>query len=322
MAYALGIDIGGTKIAAGVVDENGRVEQSIRRPSPAHDFTAALSTIGDIVTELCGRYQLSAVGIGAPGFVDNDLQTVRLAANLGWRDVDLGAAVTALTGLPTVVENDANAAAWAEYRFGAASDTETAIVLTIGTGIGGGLINNGAIVRGQHGFAGEVGHLLIKADGRRCGCGLRGCWERYGSGTAIVHEAREAANVAPANTKRLMELAGGDINRIDGHLVTQAAVEGDPTALEVFDTVGTWIGIGMAQLATILDPGAFILGGGVAEAGELLRAPAAAALTKRLTARASRSGPPVHMTTLSGEAGVIGAADLARTLVAEIPLPA
>ncbi|WP_159795216.1 ROK family glucokinase [Puerhibacterium puerhi] len=312
MATALGLDVGGTKIAAGVVDDAGRVLASVRRPSPTHDFAAALAVIDEIVESLGREHEVSAIGIGAPGFVDNDMSTISLAPNLGWRNVNLGAAVADRTGLPTVVENDANAAAWAEYRFGAAQGLGSAVILTIGTGIGGGILEGGRLVRGRYGFAAEVGHIEIKADGRRCSCGLRGCWERYGSGTALVHEARELATVAPANARRLLELAGGDVQRIDGPVVTEAALQLDPTALEIFAIVGTWIGRGMAQLAAVLDPAAFVLAGGVAEAGEILRAPAVAALEQRLTARSFRTAPQVLLTGLSGQAGIVGAADLAR----------
>jgi glucokinase len=314
MAAALGLDIGGTKIAAGVVDDAGRVVASVRRPSPTHDFEAALTVIDEIVATLAGEHEIAAIGVGAPGFVDNDMSTVSLAPNLGWRNVELGTAIARRTGLPTVVENDANAAAWAEHRFGAARGTDSAVILTIGTGIGGGILDRGQLVRGRYGFAAEVGHIEIKADGRRCSCGLRGCWERYGSGTALVHEARELATVAPANARRILELAGGDVQGIDGHVVTEAALQLDPTALEIFTTVGTWIGRGMAQLAAVLDPGAFVLAGGVADAGEILRAPAAAALEQRLTARSFRTAPQVLLTGLSGDAGIIGAADLARAM--------
>ena len=154
-------------------------------------------------------------------------------SNLAWRNEPLAEKITKATGLPTVVENDANAAAWGEFRFGAAKKAKSAIVVTLGTGIGGGIIINDHLVRGFQGFAGEIGHMQMKAGGRRCGCGLRGCWERYGSGTALVHEAREIATVAPASAVRLLEMAGGDPQQITGQMVTAAAKEGDPVTLDV-----------------------------------------------------------------------------------------
>lgn len=312
MSYTIGVDVGGTKIAAGVVDEAGTVVAARRRPTPAGDTARTAKAIGLLVEELARSFPVEAVGIGAAGFVDAARATVIFAPNLAWRDEPLKERVEEATGLTTVVENDANAAAWGEHRFGAARDARSAVVLTVGTGIGGGVIVEDELVRGANGFAAEVGHIEIKAGGRRCGCGLRGCWERYGSGTALVHEAREIATVAPVLARRLLELAEGDPQGITGLHVTQAAKEGDPQALEVFDTVGTWLGRGMAVLAALLDPEIFVLAGGVSEAGELLRKPAEVAFLKQLTARSFRPPVQVRLATLGADAGIVGAADLAR----------
>lgn len=312
MALAIGVDVGGTKIAAGVVDEQGRILAQQRRPTPARDTEQTAQVISEMAAELAAEHHATTIGIGAAGFVDENRSTVIFAPNLAWRNEPLRERVEQATGIPTVVENDANAAGWAEARFGAAEDAHSAVVLTIGTGIGGAIIQDERLVRGSHGFAGELGHFVIRPGGRRCGCGLRGCWERYGSGSALVHEARDLARTDARAGTRMVELAGGDAEQITGLHVTQAAQEGDRAALECYENVGTWVGRGMAVLAAILDPDVFVLAGGVSEAGELLRGPAVQSFRKRLTASAFRDEPAVRLATMGNLAGIIGAADLSR----------
>lgn len=312
MTLTIGVDVGGTKIAAGLVTEEGEVLRTARRDTPASEVDATADAIADLVTELRADEDVAAVGIGAAGFCDAERTSVVYAPNLAWRNEPLAEKITKATGLPTVVENDANAAAWGEFRFGAAKKAKSAIVVTLGTGIGGGIIINDHLVRGSQGFAGEIGHMQMKAGGRRCGCGLRGCWERYGSGTALVHEAREIATVAPASAVRLLEMAGGDPQQITGQMVTAAAKEGDPVALDVLETVADWIGRGLADLTAILDPEMIVLGGGVATAGEILLEPVQKAFEKNLTARLYRDIAEITLAQLGVPAGLIGAADLAR----------
>ena len=312
VALAIGVDIGGTKVAAGVVDEHGAIVATSRRDTPSQDPSKIEEIIGDVVRELQAAHDVEAVGVGAAGFVDAARSTVIFAPNLAWRDEPLRAAVEARCGLPVVVENDANAAAWAEARFGAGRGQDYLVILTLGTGLGGGLVIDGQLYRGRLGIAAEFGHLTVEPGGRRCGCGGRGCWERYASGRALVREAQELASISPAIAARLLELAGGRPEAITGLAVTQAAQDGDEAALEAFRVVGTWLGHGMASLAAVLDPGMFVLGGGVSAAGELVREPAARTLQERITARAYREVPGVRLAELGPEAGIVGAADLAR----------
>lgn len=312
MGYTIGVDVGGTKVAAGLVDEDGTVIKQVKRATPANEVSATAQVITDIVRELREGATVEGIGIGAAGFCDADRSTVVYAPNLAWRNEPLKQKIEDTTGLRVVVENDANAAAWGEFRFGAARDVSSAIVVTLGTGIGGGIIIDNHLVRGFQGFAGEIGHLSVKAGGRRCGCGLRGCWERYGSGTALVHEAREIATVAPATATRLLELAGGEAQKITGPMVTQAAQEGDMVALDVMETVATWVGTGLADLAAILDPEMFVIAGGVAEAGDILLDPMTKTFEKKLTARTYRRISQIKVAQLGVPAGLIGAADLAR----------
>ncbi len=313
MGLAIGVDIGGTKVAAGVVDEQGRISATARRDTPSHDPAKIQEIIADVVRELQAlNPSVEAVGIGAAGFVDAARANVIFAPNLAWRNEPLRSAIEARCRLPVVVENDANAAAWAEARFGAGRGEQYLVVLTIGTGLGGGLVFDGQLYRGRLGIAAELGHVTVEPGGRRCGCGGRGCWERYASGTALVHEAQELASVSPAISRRMLELAGGQPEAITGLAVTQAAQDGDEGALEAFRSVGTWLGHGMAGMAAALDPGMFVLGGGVSAAGELLREPAARTLEERITARAYREIPSVRLAELGPQAGIVGAADLAR----------
>ena len=312
MALTIGVDVGGTKVAGGVVDEQGSVLATAMRDTPSDDPRRTEDVIVEVVGELASSHDVEAVGVGAAGFVDAERSIVLFAPNLAWRDEPLRAGIEGRCELPVVIENDANAAAWAEARFGAGRGEDEVVVLTVGTGIGGGIVLGGRLLRGRFGVAGEIGHINIVPDGRRCGCGLEGCWEQYASGGALVQEARELAVASPAMAADLLRLAGGEPEMITGPVVTQAAQEGDVAALRCFDVVGTWLGRGMAQLAAVLDPGLFVLGGGVSAAGELLRGPAGRALLQYLTARGHRPHAELRVAELGPEAGIVGAADLAR----------
>jgi glucokinase len=308
---AVGIDVGGTKVAGGVVDEAGRVVTLTRADTPAQDATRTRGVIIDMVRELAAAHPVTAVGIGAAGWVDAT-GVVRFAPHLAWRDEPLRDRVAAAVELPVVVENDANAAAWAEFRFGAGRDAPDSMALvTVGTGIGGGLVIGGELVRGAYGYAGEPGHQLAVPDGEPCTCGRRGCLEVYASGEALVRFARAGVAADPAAGAGLRELAGGGAE-ITGPLVTTAARAGDKVARDAFDQVGRWLGIGLADLVQVLDPRLLVIGGGVVEAGELLLTPTRAAYREALARRGRLPAAPVRAARLGNLAGVVGAADLAR----------
>jgi len=309
---AIGVDVGGTKVAAGVVDEQGKIVEKLKRSTPAASPEQTAHVISDTVIELLGRHQVVAVGLGAAGFVDTARTTVLFAPNLAWRDEPVKKKVQDRIGFPVVVENDANASAWAETVFGAAQGYEDVVLITVGTGIGGAIVINGRLYRGRWGVAGEPGHYRVVPGGRLCGCGNRGCWEQYASGNALVAEAREFARRSPAGAVRLLQLGGGSPDGITGPAITQAAGEGDPAALRCFEIVGSWLGQGLADLAAILDPGCFVIGGGVSEAGELLLDPARAAFEGGLTGRYYRPFAEIRLAELGEDAGLVGAADLAR----------
>ncbi len=313
-AVTIGVDVGGTKIAAGAVDESGRIIAQARRETPATDVSAIRDAIVGCVQDLRAEHEVSAIGIAAAAIVDVNRSTVVFAPNLAWRDEPLRQYVEEATSLPVVVENDANAAAWGEYRFGAGRDVTHMLLLTIGTGVGGGIIDNGHLLRGAAGMAAEVGHIRVVPGGHRCGCGLRGCLEVYGSGSALVREAQEAARKGAVPGARLLEMAGGKAKNITGIMVTQAAEEGDTMALDLMSELGSSIGIGAASLAAVLDPAMIVIGGGVSAAKEILMEPVRASFAASLTARGFRPVAELVLAELGNDAGMIGAADLAREL--------
>ena len=316
MALAIGVDIGGSKVLGGVVDEQGSVIDTELRDTPGHDVLDTETVIVEVVDTLSRRHEVAAVGIGAAGWVGTDRATVLFAPHLAWRNEPLRDALQERIGLAVTVENDANAAAWAEYRFGAARDEPVVVCITLGTGIGGGFVVDGDVYRGAYGVGAEFGHMTMVPAGRRCACGNSGCWEMYASGTALAYDAREIAAAAPAAAHRLIETAAG--GELDGPVVTAAARAGDPIAIGIYTAMGRWLGIGMASLAAALDPSIFVVGGGVSEAGErLLLEPARQAFSETLTGRGYRPAARIAMADFGPRAGLVGAADLARCAVGD-----
>jgi glucokinase len=312
MDLTIGVDIGGTKVAAGVVDVDGEILFAAKRETPASDPEATEDVIAALVLELAERCGgIRAVGIGAAGYIDAERSTVLFAPNLAWRNEPIKADIEKRVGMPVVVENDANAAAWAEARFGAGRGHSHIVCVTLGTGVGGGVVIHGELYRGEFGIAGEFGHMQVVPGGLRCGCGNKGCWEQYASGTALEREARELAESGSPLAVGLLALARTP-EGITGPLITQAAKEGDPAAMELFEDLGHWVGVGLANLAAALDPGCFILGGGVSDAGELLLRPTREAYHRALTGRGYRPEAEIKQAELGSDAGLVGAADLAR----------
>ncbi len=312
VGLSIGVDVGGTKVAAGVVDRQGKIIEKLKRSTPAASPEQTARVISDTVLELLGRHQVEAVGLGTAGFVDRTRSTVLFAPNLAWRNEPVKKKVEDRIGVPVLVENDANASAWAETVFGAARGYQDVVLITVGTGIGAAIVINGQLYRGRWGVAGEPGHYRVVPGGRLCGCGNRGCWEQYASGNALVAEAREFAGRSPGGAVRLLQLGGGAPDGITGPAITQAAREGDPAALRCFEIVGSWLGQGLADLAAILDPACFVIGGGVSESGDLLLSPARAAFQVGLTGKYYRPFAEIRLAELGENAGLVGAADLAR----------
>ena len=312
MTLACGVDVGGTKIAGGVIDEDGNILEELRVESPATDSEAIEAAIAGLVAELRARHEIGAVGVGAAGYIDKSRSVVMFAPNIAWRDVDLKTELEERVRLPVVVENDANAAAWGEFRYGAGADAEDLLLVTVGTGVGGGLVLDGEVYRGAFGVGAEIGHMRVVPNGILCGCGNHGCFEQYASGSALVREARAAASGGSLLARGLLDRAGGDAGKITGPLVTEAARDGDPFAMEQLAALGKWLGEGIASLAAILDPAVVVIGGGVSEAEELLLGPVRAAFATQLPGRGHRPTLEIRKAQLGNRAGLIGAADLAR----------
>lgn len=314
---AIGIDIGGTKVAGGVVDVEGNVTHRARRDTPHRSKSPSVveATIVEVVAELMqtvGQQGVDAVGIGAAGFVAADRATVVFAPHLSWRHEPLQQALQKRVALPIFVDNDANAAVWAEWKFGAAQGETHVMMITLGTGIGGGILINGQVQRGRFGIAGEFGHMQVVPGGQRCECGNRGCWEQYASGNALVREAHSLFSANSPVASDLLDRVQGVVDNLTGPLITEAARDGDPTARELLAEVGSWLGVGIANLAAAFDPGVFVIGGGVSAAGDLLLTSARETFKRQLTGRGYRPEARIVAAQLGNDAGLIGAADLAR----------
>ena len=308
----VGVDLGGTKCLGVVVDDGGAVVDELRLPTPrGRDAIAAV--LGDVASELMSRRagEVTGVGIGAPGLVDAS-GTLRYAPNLpGVVELPLAGPLSERLGVPVVVENDASCAGWGEQQAGAGRRRRHVLLVTLGTGIGAGIVLGGRLFHGHHGFAGEVGHMVVDPHGPPCVCGQRGCWERFASGSGLGRLAREASVGGRAG--RIVALAGGDPEDVRGEHVTAAAGEGDAEALAVMADFGWWVALGLANLANAFDPEVFVLGGGLVEAGEVLLAPVRTAFASLLDGAEHRPLVDIVPAELGERAGAIGAALLAAS---------
>lgn len=305
---ALGVDIGRTKIAAGIVDAAGQLLESVAIAAPpAADAVAVSNAVVRIAREMGAKYpDLAAVGVGTAELVEWPEGATLPAQGTGGK-FPLRAVLEKATNLPVVVDSDANVASWAEARVGAAAGKRDIVLLTIGTGIGGGFIFDGKIYRGANGFAGEVGHLVVKPFGEPCVCGNCGCWEALASGTALGRNGKRAATMRPEG---LLARLAGSPDQVSGEIVFKAALKGDPQALALFDELGFWLGIGIASIILLFDPEIIVIGGGLAKTGDLLLSSARLSAKHNIFVRGDRLSPIVQAKYLA-EAGVVGAAILA-----------
>ena len=314
--HAVGIDIGGTKIAGALVDESGQIIREARVATPDAGGDSIVEAVVAIVQELAAGESVIGVGVAAAGFIDAEQANILYAPNLSWRNYPFKAKLEALLSYPVIIENDANAAGWAEFRYGAGRGTKNMTMLTIGTGVGGAVIADSKMLRGGFGIGGELGHIRVVPDGRLCGCGAHGCIEQYGSGTALLRSAREladSANDAGARLRRLRDEAG----ELKGEQVYQAILEGDSGALGLLEDLGSWLGQTIASLSAVLDPEVVVIGGGVSAAGELLLEPIRKAYLANMPARGFRPELQLKVAEFVNDAGVVGAADLVRLAVSQ-----
>ncbi len=307
---SIGIDVGGTKIAAGRVNGDGTIAARAKRSTPAQSPDAIAAAISELIVEL-RTPDVSAVGVACAGYIDRAGTSVLFSPNLAWRDEPLQQRIAATTDVPVILENDANAAAYGEFTHGAGGSLRDMVMITVGTGVGGGIVSDGRLFRGAFGIGGEMGHMLLVPGGRLCGCGNRGCVEAYGSGSALTREARDLVRGGAQFARRLADLCGGDAEHLTGAMVTDAALAGDVASIDLLAQLGNWLGEAAASMAALLDPEGFVIGGGVADAGDLLIDPMRAAYGRSLTGRGYRPVAAFTRAELGNDAGVIGAAALA-----------
>lgn len=307
MAQAVGIDLGGTKVSGGLVDGGGRLVRRVQTPSTIGTPERLRRVVCELVSELLGTERPDAVGVGAAGIIDYDAGRYLFGPNTGLRDVDLRALLSDALDADVRLDNDGNCAAWAEHRFGAGRGTGAFLCVTLGTGIGGGIVVDGRPYRGAHGGAAEIGHMVVEADGVLCGCGRRGCWEQYASGRALERLAREGLPSAPDSS--LNERGeGGPPATLRGPMVTAAAREGDPFALDVLRRVARWVGLGLGSLVNVLEPERIAISGGVVEDWDLLSEEVRDTMRDRVEAPEHRPLPEVVPAELGTDAGIVGAA--------------
>jgi glucokinase len=308
--HAIGIDIGGTKIAGALVTEDGVIIAEDRMPTPAGSPDEIVEIVVSMIERLSQGHEVGAAGVAAAGFIDSEQSNVYYAPNINWRNEPFRQRLLDRVDIDITIDNDANAAGWAEFRFGAGRGVHDMTMLTIGTGVGGAIVTRGELFRGGFGAGAELGHVRVVPNGLLCGCGARGCIEQYGSGRALLRMANEIADgggigrsLADART-----VHGG----LNGTIVAEHIEAGDPGAIRALDELGSWLGQACASLGAVLDPQLFVIGGGVAIAGDLLLDPMRAAYLAHLPARGFHPEPQFVVAELVNDAGVVGAADLAR----------
>ncbi len=306
---AMGVDLGGTKILGVVLDAAGQIVAEFRRPTPEGDeriLAALADTIAELVELMGSDLPGAPIGIGMPGLITKTGVLLSSPNLPDVVDLHVQRELAARLARPVVVSNDATCAALAEWQVGAGRGLDDFVMITLGTGIGGGVVADGRLLIGAHGFTGEFGHMVVEPDGWPCPCGRRGCWERYASGSGLAHLARQAAR--GSHLRRVIALAGGDPEDIRGEHVYQAAAEGDDGALSVVDDFARWVALGLANLTNAFDPEAFVLGGGLAEGADVYLGPIQWWYAELLYALDRRPQPRLTFAELGEHAGAIGAA--------------
>jgi glucokinase len=305
----VGIDIGGTKIAGVLIDANDQILREAKVPTPASDGQAIIAAVIAMIKDLSEGQDVLVAGVAAAGFIDASQSEVRYAPNLNWRNEPLKAKLESALGIQVFIENDANAAGWAEYRFGAGRHYRNMVMLTVGTGVGGAIVVDGKMFRGGFGIGAELGHMNLIPEGKLCGCGQHGCLEQYGSGTALLNRAKELISSGQAKNSMLGSKSAADLSGNDIFTALQA---NDELALGLLNELGHYLGQAIASLTAILDPEVVVIGGGVSILGEKLLAPIRDAYLEHLPARGFRPELALVSAELVNDAGAIGAADLAR----------
>ena len=306
----IGIDIGGTKISAGVVDSSGNIIDSLRISTPAEGGKELILAVINLIKELKEKHEIKGIGISIAALISSDYGTIVGAPNIAnLSKLNFVNEIKAEFKLPIVVENDANSAMWAEFKFGNAKGLNPVMFFIIGTGVGGGLVIDGKLFKGANGIGAEFGHMCVVPNGLLCGCGSKGCIEQYASGGALIRYANEAIIDNPQSSETLLSFGEG---KLIGSGLTKAAKAGNELALAAFNKQADWLGLACASYSLIIDPEAIIIGGGVADAGELFLAPVREAMRKYMPFAESHVPPKIIAAKFGNDAGLIGVADLVR----------
>jgi glucokinase len=306
----IGIDIGGTKISAGVVDSSGNLIDSSKCSTPAEGGKELISSVVNLVKELNKKHEIRGIGISIAALISSDYGTIVGAPNIAnLSKLNFVNEIKEEFKLPIIVENDANAAIWAEFKFGNAKGLNPVMFFIIGTGVGGGLVIDGKLFKGANGIGAEFGHMCVVPNGLLCGCGAKGCIEQYASGGALIRYANEALLANPDKSKELLGFGEG---KLSGTALTKAAKAGNELALSAFNKQADWLGLACASYSLILDPQAIIIGGGVVDAGELFLAPVREAVRKYMPFAESHVPPKIIAAKFGNDAGLVGVADLVR----------
>jgi len=309
-ALTIGIDIGGTKISGGIVDSNGNVIDSARLNTPAAGGKDLIDAVIALIKQFQNKYEISGIGISIAALISADHGTIVGAPNIAnLSELNFVNEIKKEFQLPVIAENDANAAMWAEFKFGNAQGLNPVMFFIIGTGVGGGLVIDGKLFRGTNGIGAEFGHMCVVQDGLLCGCGSKGCIEQYASGGALLRYAKEAIAANPVKGKEILDLADGTLT---GSALTKAAKAGNEVAISAFNKQADWFGQACASYTLILDPQAIVIGGGVIDAGELFLAPVRDAMSKYMPFAGTHKSPKIIAAKFGNDAGLIGAAELVR----------
>lgn len=306
----IGIDIGGTKISAGVVDSSGNLIDSSRCSTPTEGGKELISSVINLIKEFNKKYEIKGIGISIAALISSDYGTIVGAPNIAnLSKLNFVNEIKEEFELPIIIENDANAAMWAEFKFGNAKGLNPVMFFIIGTGVGGGLVIDGKLFKGANGIGAEFGHMCVVPNGLLCGCGSKGCIEQYASGGALIRYANEALLANPDKSEEVLSFGEG---KLSGTALTKAAKAGNELALAAFSKQADWLGLACASYSLIIDPQAIIIGGGVVDAGELFLAPVRAAMRKYMPFAESHVPPKIIAAKFGNDAGLIGAADLVR----------
>ncbi len=306
----IGIDIGGTKISAGVVDSSGNLIDSSKCSTPAEGGKDLISSVVNLVKELNKKYEIKGIGISIAALISSDYGTIVGAPNIAnLSKLNFANEIKEEFKLPIIIENDANSAMWAEFKFGNAKGLNPVMFFIIGTGVGGGLVIDGKLFKGANGIGAEFGHMCVVPNGLLCGCGAKGCIEQYASGGALIRYANEALLANPDKSEEVLSFGEG---KLSGTALTKAAKAGNELALAAFSKQADWLGLACASYSSIIDPQAIIIGGGVVDAGELFLTPVRAAMRKYMPFAESHVPPKIIAAKFGNDAGLIGAADLVR----------